>query len=103
MIAWTTPTIPILVKGIETTNEYSVYFTISQGCSEVTVEPFDSAQADDGIIFYIGLTQEQTGAFTAGKAKVQANIIDASGYRAASNKQTVTIGSNLIDEVLQDA
>lgn len=104
MIAWTTPTFPILIKGIETSNEYDVYITISQGPRKVTLQPSTVVQTSDGVQVEVTLAQVQSGIFKPGReALVQANVVDSSGYRAASNLVPVMVGLNLIEEVLQDA
>lgn len=104
MIAWTTPTFPILIKGIETSNEYDIYITISQGLREVTLQPSTVVQTSEGVQVEVTLTQAQSGVFKPGReALVQANIVDSSGYRAASNLVPVLVELNLIEEVLQNA
>lgn len=101
MIAWTTPTLEILVKGGNLLgNNVDVYFTFAQACNSLTVHP-DSMTADtDGVLCEVGIGQLQSGGFTAGNAKVQCNVVDSNGYRAASNFERLTIGSNLIPEEL---
>lgn len=101
MIAWTTPTIPILVRcsnaDVENTR---IVFTFIQGCTRYDIEPTSMERVTEGIKCLVDLTQLQTGAFEVGKMQVQANILSSDGYRAASEIKGVYVGENLIDEEL---
>ena len=104
MITWTTPTIPLLIRGGNIMAEnVRVEITLAQECRSVTLEPFSMTAQEDGVLCEIELTQLQTGGFHAGNITVQANVIDMSGYRAASCFANVLIGSNLLPKVVNYA
>lgn len=101
MIAWTTPTQPLIIKGGNILDDnVRVLITIAQGNHSVTVEPTSMVSAEDGVHCEIYLGQEQTGGFHAGVAHVQANVIDSNDYRAASFFADVLLGSNLVNKVV---
>lgn len=101
MIAWTTPTVPLIVTGGNILDSnVRVEITIAQDCHSVTVEPISMTASEDGVHCEIYLGQLQTGGFHAGIAHVQANVIDSNDYRAASLFADVMIGSNLLPKVV---
>lgn len=101
MIAWTTPTIPILVKGGNVLAPNArIEITFSQGDKSVTVQPDSATAQTSGVLCEVSLSQLQTGGFCAGIVNVQANVIDNNDYRAASSYADVLIGSNLLPKVV---
>ena len=100
MKRWTTPTQPVRIVDAENVSESAdIYVTLRQGCSEVTVKnPPRERQENGDLRLLVTLTQEQTAAFRAGQLRVQANVVDATGYRAATNIEPAFAGSNLLDE-----
>jgi hypothetical protein len=105
MITWTTPTIPILVKGgnILSTN-CKVLFTFKQGEYELTLEPDSMTATEDGVLCEVSVTQLESGGFSPGAAKVQVNVVDSNNLRAASAFKRDYLGSNLIErEVRYDS
>lgn len=98
MITWTTPTLPILVKGgnILSTN-CRVLFTFEQNGHSLTLEPDSMTAQTDGVLCEVSFTQLESGGFKAGAAKVQVNVIDSNNLRAASTFKREYLGSNLIE------
>ena len=104
MIAWTTPTIPLIITGGNILdNNVKVEITIAQDCRSVTVEPISMVSESDGVHCEIELTQPQSGGFHAGIVHVQANVIDSNNYRAASTFADALVGSNLLPKVVNYA
>lgn len=98
MIAWTTPTKPLLIKGADLTG-CKVTVDIEQGCTIVSViDPPMSYTAGEGTTLMPTLTQEQTGSLRPGPAKLQVNAITQAGYRAATKKVSVSVGDNIRKE-----
>lgn len=101
MITWTTPIVPILIKGGNIlADNVKILITIAQGNNSITLEPFSLTPQADGVIAEINLTQAQSGSIGAGTALVQTNVIDSSGFRAASFFDYVNLGSNLEGRVI---
>lgn len=87
MYRYTTPTITVKIRGADLAN-CRVWVTFSQGrLNCVTKEVTDLKEEDDGNWkFDIPLTQCETSKFQSGlPVKVQANIVDRNGFRAATN------------------
>lgn len=100
-ITWTTPTLPILIKGGNILDDNCrVFITIGQGKNILTLEPISATSTETGVLVEIHFTQIQSGGFSPGIANVQANVIDSNGYRAASLYETINLGSNLLKEVI---
>lgn len=99
MIAWTTPTQQILIRGADLT-ACRVTVDIEQDCTRVSVVDPPMTHTEAGTLMEVTLTQEQAGALHMGTAKLQVNAIDRSGYRAATRKATISIGSNIRGEVM---
>ncbi len=101
MIEWTTPTIPIRIRGAAVmAPNVKVLLTFAQGGYKLTVEPRNLQATEDGVTGEVDFTQLESGGFHAGYAKVQANVVDSNNLRAASKFATVCIGSNLLPEVV---
>lgn len=99
IIAWTTPTQQILIRGADLT-ACRVTVDIEQDCTHVSVVDPPMTYTEAGTLMEATLTQEQSGALHAGSAKLQVNAIDRSGYRPATRKATIPIGSNIRGEVM---
>ena len=100
MIEWTTPTQPILVRGADLT-ACDVRVTLAQAGVRYDLAPDGMTyDADSGTLLVVRLTQEQTGALAPGAARLQVNAIDSAGYRAATKIYRVSIGQNLLEEVM---
>lgn len=102
MIAWTTPTQPILIEDVDLT-ACRVVVDIEQGCTMVSISDPPMTYTEAGTLMEATLTQEQSGALHAGPAKLQVNAIDSNGYRAATKKRTISIGDNVRNKVMQYA
>lgn len=101
MITWTTPIVPILIKGGNIlADNVRVLITVTQGNNSVTLEPISLTSQEDGVLAEINFSQIQSGSFEAGTAFVQTNVIDSSGFRAASFFDYVNLGSNLEGRVI---
>ena len=100
MIAYTTPTIPIVVtSGQLLATKCDIYVSFRQGDTTVTVEPSHvSADVEgDKTLLLCDLGQLQTGGLSFGATDVQVNVVDWMGYRAATPWKKAFIGSNLIE------
>lgn len=103
MIVWTTPTAPIIVSSgqLEKT-KCNVYVTFFQGDNVMTLTPryIESNESTDRTLLVVNLSQLETGGFSPGITGVQVNIVDWSGYRAATEIDYVCLGSNAIRKEL---
>lgn len=99
MFSWTTPTKQILIKNVDITACH-VVVDIEQSGTVVSISDPPMTYTDAGTLMEVTLTQEQAGALHMGSAKLQVNAIDRSGYRAATKKATIPIGSNIRGEVM---
>lgn len=101
MIQYTTPTIPIRVRGGNIlASNVRVTFTFAQNRRRVDVAPDSMEATEDGVLCEVSLTQLQTGGFHAGRVDVQVNAVDSNDFRAASPFKSVYIGSNLLPKVV---
>ena len=104
MRKYTTPTLVVRIDG-KNLEECDVYVTLAQGNKRVTYtnEDFESVEADAcGVTAKITLTQEQTAAFSMGQeVSVQANVMDKTGHRAATDIMRIGIWGNLLEEVIE--
>ena len=102
MHRFTTPTVPVRITGADL-SACRVWVTFSQGRQRcVNREVTGQGQEIEPLVwdFAITLTQQETARLSAGKAvRVQANIIDQNGYRAASNEETAASWSNLMERI----
>lgn len=102
MITWTTPTIPIRVRGGNILGDnVRTWFTFEQDERLIDVLPTSMRATEDGVVCAVDLDQLQTGGFHAGAINVQVNCIDSNDYRAASSFGTVYAGSNLFPKAVQ--
>ena len=108
MIQYTTPTIPLVVEGIDLTQSLDVYVTLEQKGIELTKNGSDlilttdthDQTTDTNITFR--LTQEETAAFNLhGMVQIQVNWIDSAGVRDATEIKSVPVMLNLLDRVIQ--
>ena len=106
MINFTTPTIHLIVEGVDITGK-EVYVTLEQGCRELTksgsdliVEAeTDQEQTDTNITFV--LTQEESARFDHNNnVSIQVNWIASNGVRAATEIKGIKVMKNLLGEVI---
>lgn len=96
MIAWTTPTKAIRVKGGAILgSNVKVLFTFAQNGHRLTLEPISMEAQETGVLCEVRFTQIQSGGFKPGVASVQVNVIDSNGFRAASRFKEIYLDPNL--------
>ena len=102
MIRYTTPTITLIVEGVELGSE-DIYVTLKQGAVELTKSGADlTVSADEDTTITFGLSQEESAEFKENlSVAVQVNWITASGVRAATQIQSISVFKNLLDEVIE--
>lgn len=107
MIRYTTPSISLTIEDIDLTDK-EVYVTLQQGNLKMTKSGADLAinvtpvgeSYESNISFT--LTQEESAMFDYSRSCIiQANWIDASGVREATDIQNVSVMRNLLDEVIE--
>ena len=106
MINFTTPTITLIVEGIDISN-LDVYVTIQQGCYEMTkrgpdlvVTPVQNDNVTDTSIVFT-LSQEESASFMFNhSAAIQVNWISQQGVRGATEIKGIPVLRNLLDEVI---
>ena len=80
-----------------------VLLTFKQGDAKLTIRlnDVDGYQVDGGTAnATVTLTQEQTGSFKSGvPVEIQANIVNQSGHRKATEIAKTTLGQQLLEEV----
>ncbi|MBQ9041592.1 MAG: hypothetical protein IJ111_02125 [Eggerthellaceae bacterium] len=95
MRKWTTPTLEGSIECSADLSACEVYLTILQEGRSLTklIEPY----RDGGVWrFELPLTQEETGNLREGaKTEFQINVLDASGWRPASNIEVRYPGRNI--------
>lgn len=102
MINYTTPTISLVVEGVDITDK-DIYVSLEQGLTELTKTGSDliveAEEADTKIS--LTLTQTESALFDYNKnVSVQVNWIDSDGVRAATEIKTIGVMRNLLDEVI---
>lgn len=104
MRKYTTPTLVVRIDG-KNLEECDVYVTLGQGNRRLTYtnDDFESVEADAcGVTAKILLTQEQTASFSMSQeVSIQANVIDKTGHRAATDIMQVGMMRNLLEEVIE--
>ena len=103
MRRYTTPTLPMNVP-IDLTGA-EIHVSIKQGVRKIQKTGTDVVSVWDAesgkTTLSVTLTQEETGAFLAGKkAEVQVNWIFSDGTRDATNIKQIDVSENLIAEVI---
>ena len=106
MINYTTPTISLVVEGIDITGQ-SIYVTLEQGSQELTKTGTDLTVSTETIqqvtntTISFMLTQEESASFDFNKnVSVQVNWISSQGVRAATEIKNIPVMRNLLDQVL---
>lgn len=103
MIQFTTPTLHLVVRGVDLT-PHEVYVTIEQAGRELDIRDgtvtYDEG-GDGATHIRVALTQTQTGAMRKGKAKVQVNWVDQTGKRNATIIREVDVLTNLLRRVVE--
>ena len=97
MRRYTTPTLTFEI-GADLTG-CDVWITLRQGRRELTVIEFDAVEVSGGKTYVtLTLTQRQTAAFVMGRpVDVQANIIDSTGHRVASEVRQINVDRQLME------
>lgn len=98
MRRYTTPTLPLTVRGADLTG-CDVWVTITQGAHRIERKVACSYDGTDTAI-ELALSQEETGALKRGKSKVQVNWVDRDGHRDATRIREVDVAENLQDRVV---
>lgn len=103
MIRWSTPTLPVIVEGIDLTSMSRVAVSFAQGCrhAEIYDPPMSYDAETDSTTLLPTLTQLQTAGFCAGRVDVQVNAVDWMGYRVPTDKAVAQIGSNILEGVMK--
>lgn len=107
MINFTTPTITLVVEGVDLTGK-NIYATLEQGCRELTKKGSDMnittetvGERTDTVLTMV-LSQEESASFDFNKnAFVQVNWITAGGVRGATEIKKIDVMRNLLDEVIE--
>lgn len=102
MINYTTPTLHLIVEGIDLTGQ-EIYVTLEQSNRELTKSGEDLTVTLDGEDTKIEFTlsQEESASFQYSRsAQVQVNWISQNGVRGATNIAQIGVLKNLLDEVL---
>lgn len=100
MVQGTTPTfILTLPNTVDLTAVSNLYFSLEQGSTKL--RKMGNALSIDGQNISVYLTQAETLKFNTGKANLQLNWTYPDGSRACSNIVNVTVGLNLIKEVIE--
>lgn len=102
MIKYTTPTISLIVEGVDITS-HDIYVTLEQGNIELIKKGSDlivsTEDEDTNIVFT--LTQEESARFDYNqRVSVQVNWITSAGVRAATEIKTIGVMKNLLDKVI---
>ena len=98
MISYTTPTFVLTVPAsVHIDQALDVYFTIEQ--EDVALTKHDLSITENVVSVY--LSQEESGKFHKGKAKIQLNWVYVNGMRAATKQKTVDVEDNLLKEVIE--
>lgn len=102
MRRFTTPTLAVTIGGADLTG-CDAWLTLRQGDASLTLrlDGSDGWSVGEGSATgSVTLTQEQTALFVADRdVEVQANVIDANGYRWATEVATCRFGRNLLEVV----
>ena len=98
---WTTPTYHMRIRGGAIMGgNVRVLLTFVQGSHKQTYEPATLTPTEDGVTCEITMSQLESGGFHRGSAKVQCNVIDSNGLRAASDFKNTYLGANALPEVI---
>ena len=102
MIRYTTPTITLVVEGVELNSE-DIYVTLKQGALEMTKSGDDlDISVDEDTTIQFSLSQEESAEFKENlSVAVQVNWIASNGTRAATSIQNISVFKNLLDEVIE--
>lgn len=107
MINFTTPTITLVVEGVDLTGK-NIYATLEQGCRELTKKGSEMAVTTEQVgertdtVMTMMLTQEESASFDFNRnASVQVNWITAGGVRGATEIKKIDVMRNLLDEVIE--
>lgn len=107
MINYTTPTINLIVEGVDISTQ-DVYVTLEQGAHELTKKGAEltiTTETGEGgtntnISFVLSQTESASFKFNA-SVSVQVNWISVSGVRAATEIKAIPVMRNLLGEVIE--
>lgn len=102
MINFTTPTITLIVKGVDITAA-DIYVTLEQMQTTLTKTgaELETEAEENNTVIRMTLTQEESASFEySSGAAVQVNWITADGTRGATGIKTIGVLRNLLDEVI---
>ena len=102
MIKYTTPTISLIVEGVDIT-AHDIYVTLEQGANELVKKGSDLivSTEEDGTQIVFTLTQEESASFDYNnRAAVQVNWITSTGVRSATEIKSIGVMKNLLDKVI---
>ena len=107
MINYTTPTITLVVEGVDLTGQ-DIYATLEQGCKELTKTGADLnvttetiQQVTNTTINFV-LSQTESASFDFNKnVLVQVNWISSQGVRSATEIKNIPVMRNLLDQVIE--
>lgn len=97
---FTTPTLTLAITGADLTG-CAAWLTFAQGAQTITIR-LDGTEGweptAEGATATLTLTQAQTSAFVPDEpVECQVNVVDANGYRFATDIATCTFGRNLLN------
>ena len=106
MIKYTTPTISLIVEGVDIT-AHDIYVTLEQGLTELVKTGADiiaTAITEDQMTstrITLTLTQTESALFDHNKsAAIQVNWITSTGVRCATEIKSIGVLRNLLDKVI---
>ena len=106
MIKYTTPTITLIVEGVDLTGK-DIYATLEQGCRELTKKGSEMTVTTEAVddrtdtVLTMVLSQEESASFDFNRnADVQVNWIESNGVRAATEIKSIKVMRNLLGEVI---
>ena len=100
MRRYTTPTLKLIVEGVDIT-ETRVFITMAQQRQSLTLDAQDMAYDGSDTTITVDFTQEQLANFSEGRAQIQVNWVDANNKRNATSAASVAILGNLLERVVE--
>lgn len=100
MRRYTTPTLKLIVEGVDIT-ETHVFITMAQQRQSLTLDAQDMAYDGSDTTITVDFTQEQLADFSEGRAQIQVNWVDTNNKRNATSAASVTILGNLLERVVE--
>lgn len=103
MINYTTPSISLIVEGVDLTQNQDVYVSIEQGQFELEKKGADLilTKEENDTMIVVMLSQEESASFNYNSsAAIQVNWIDEDGIRDATEIRRIDVLKNLLDRVI---